>query len=132
MHKEAWLIFRDGDHRLGSILRKDFGHVNVLFKDDYNWIEIAPDKYALKVEIFPFSITEDVPSFLIKAGMRVFKVVYEEEIKSKFFPRLLIGFSCVSFIKYFLGYKDYSITPYGLCKNLTKLKKNIIQYGEVL
>jgi len=37
----------------------------------------------------------------------------------------------VSFVKYFLGYKDLSVTPYQLLKRLRKLKKNIINIEEL-
>ncbi len=132
MIKEAWLIFRDGKHKLQRILKSKFGHISLLYKDDFNWILISPNEDNLEVVILPYNIKANAPTWLAaNKTMIVVKVIYKIKEKSDKFPRLLIGFTCVSFVKYFLGYKDFSVTPYQLYKNLRKLKKNIIQCGEL-
>ncbi len=132
MNKEAWLIFRNGEHKLQRILKDGYGHVSILYKDDYNWILIAPNERSLEVIILPYATTDNAPGWLSKSKeMKLLKLTYRDMSKNTKFPRLLIGFTCVTFVKYFIGYKDFSVTPYQLYKSLLKMNKNIIK-SEVL
>ena len=132
MNKVLWLIFRSGCHKFRRFMKDGYGHVSIIYKDDFNWILLAPNEYSLEVFILPYSTKDNAPGWLAKSdSMKVFRVEYKETSKSKRFPRLLIGFTCVSFVKYFLGYKDLSITPFQLLNNLRKLKKNIINFEEL-
>jgi len=132
MNKEAWLIFRNGEHKLQRFLKDGFGHIAILYKDEFNWVLIAPNEFSLEVIILPYHVNDPAPRWLANdEEMTVIKVYYEEMNRSTKCPRFLIGFTCVTFVKYFLGYKDYSVTPWKLYKNLKRLKKNIIKVEKV-
>lgn len=126
MIKEAWLIFRSGKHRLQRFMKDGYGHVSIIYKDEFNWIFITPNEYDMEIVILPYSVEDEAAQWLaLNDSMVVVRVVYNIEKIGKRFPRFLIGFTCVSFIKYFLGYKDFSVTPYQLLNGLMKCKKNI-------
>ena len=128
MNKEAWLVFRNGGHKLQWMMKDGFGHVAVLYADKDQWVLIAPNEYVLEVIILDYKQSDNAPQWLANSkDFTILKVTYEETSRLTKFPRLLIGFTCVSFVKYFLGYKDCTITPYGLYKSLHKLKRNIIK-----
>lgn len=132
MIKSAWLIFRNGEHRLQRILKDGFGHITILCRDDFNWILISPNTGILETIILPYQVEQDAPQWLANGkDFTVVKVDYEDKNEARWFPRFLIGFTCVSFTKYFLGYKDYSCTPYRLYQNLKKLTKNIVKVEEL-
>lgn len=132
MISECWLIFRNGDHKLGPILKDGFGHVSLIYQGDEKWIFITPRYNIMKVVELPYANEKNAPKWLSdKKEYTVLKVTYNNEVKPCIFPRFMTGFTCVSFVKYFLGYKDYSITPYRFYKNLLKLKKNIIDVEEL-
>ena len=132
MNNTAWLIFRDGNHKFKRILKKGYGHVSIIYKDKFNWILVAPKERKLEIVILPYRTEDKADEWLaVSKEMTVYKIIYDEKNSNYFFPRFLIGFSCVSFVKYFLGYKDYSVTPYQLCKNLIKHKHNIISYEQI-
>ena len=132
MIKEAWIVFRNGEHKCHRILKDGFGHITILYRDEFNWILISPNSRILEIIILPYKTEQDAPQWLANGKQfTVIKVNYRDENEARWFPRFLIGFTCVSFTKYFLGYKDYSMTPYRLYKNLKKLTKNIIKVEEL-
>lgn len=132
MQNEAWLIFREGDHKLRWLFKEGYGHVSILYKDGFNWMLIAPKERELEIIILPYDAKEDAPQWIANSEyMTIYKIDYNKNTKNYLFPRFLIGFSCVSLVKYFLGYKDYSITPYKLLKNLRKYKQNIINVKQI-
>lgn len=132
MIKEAWLVFRKAEHKIQGILKDGFGHITILFRDEFNWVLMSPNAGILETIILPYQVEQNAPKWLANGKQfTVIKVTYEARGKAGFFPRFLIGITCVSFVKYFLGYKDYSLTPYKLYKNLKKLNKNIIKVEQL-
>ncbi len=128
MNKEAWIIFRNGDHKLQVILKEGFGHVCLLYKDAFNWILVVPKEGQLEIVILPYKVDDDAPRWVaMSEEMEVLKVTYRDGTDNGLFPRFLVGFTCVSLVKYFIGFKDLSVTPWQLFKSLNKLKKNIIK-----
>jgi len=132
MVKEAWIIFRNGEHKLQRILKDGFGHITILYRDKFNWMLLSPNSGILETIILPYGRDENAPQWLANSPkFTVLGVSYNDKSDVRWFPRFLIGFTCVSFTKYFLGYKGYSITPYGLYKSLKKLTRNIIKVEEL-
>lgn len=128
MIKEAWLIFRDGNHKLQPILKEGFGHISVLCRGDEKWMLVTPKENIMKIILLPYHNDLDAPGWLAaNKDFTIVRVLYETEIKKCWFPRFMTGFTCVSFVKYFIGYKDYSVTPYKLYKNLLKVDRNILE-----
>lgn len=132
MIREAWLVFRNGEHKLKRILKDGFGHITILYRDEFNWILISPNTGILETIILPYQVEQNAPQWLANGeSFTVVRVDYEDKNEARWFPRFLIGFTCVSFTKYFLGYKDYSCTPYRLYQNLKMLPKNIVKVEEL-
>lgn len=128
MIKKAWLIFRNGDHLFQPILKDGFGHISLIYQGKEKWIFVTPKDRIMRIIELPYDNSKDAPSWLAaNKDMTVVKVTYEDEIKNCLFPRFMTGFTCVSFVKYFIGYKDFSVTPYKFYKNLFKLRKNILE-----
>ena len=127
---EAWLVFREGHHKFQRIIKKGWGHISIIYKDKYNWLLVMPSEVDVKIFIMPYPVSKNVPALINSDKMKVVKVIYGAS-QSKRFCRILIGFTCVSFVKYFLGYKDWSITPHQLYKSLCRLKKNIIKVERI-
>lgn len=127
--ERAWLIFREGKHKLRWFLKKDFGHVNCLIRDQYNWIILNPADSKLEIEVLPYSVDEDIPQRLANLGDRIIlEVEYQLTKKRPAFARFSIGFTCVTLVKYYLGMRTFVFTPFQLYKKLlyNKRTKGII------
>lgn len=119
--QEYWIVFHKTHTFMRHFLKKDFGHCFVITRDQFNWIMLDARQNKLKFEIPSFRIDSDLPRLMIRNGNRVIKVQMEENHK-KWFMKL--GFyNCVNFVKYTIGLKAFSITPYQLYKKLIKIKK---------
>ena len=124
LRHEVFLIFKHGEgYWLQKFLRKGFGHVLMLTKDQYNWIALDPHRLKLCVVIPPYPATDDVPRMLVKDGYTVLKIVFFERSTMKRIRHSRLN-NCVSFIKYALGIRVRAITPYGLFKRLLRLTEN--------
>lgn len=133
MNKEVWLVFRNGQHIFERFFKDGFGHVSLLFRGVTHWVLVSPNERSMDVIELPYKIEDNAPQWLAndKEMFFVVKVIYEQVVVRTKIPRFFIGFTCVSFAKYYLGYKDLSVTPYGLYKNLKKQKKNIIKVEDL-
>jgi len=124
-----WLVFRSSPNVLGRyVLKREFGHILVIGRDDFNWYQVDPTVAQLKFKIMPYYTDRNVPSEIRdKYGWRVVKIEREirplEHVNKKAFRMLLptIG-SCVKVVKYIVGIPYFKgLTPYGLYKNLIDL-----------
>jgi hypothetical protein len=118
---DVWLVFKQGEgYWLQKFLKTGFGHVLMVYKDEYNWIFHDPHKLKLSSGICPYQVHEPVPRMLRKEGFNVIKITFFDRCTSKKIRHSRLN-NCVSFIKYALGMRLYPITPYGLFKKLLRL-----------
>lgn len=121
--KEMWLLFRDGNHPLKYFLRKKFGHVYILMRDNFGfWLLIDPMDAYMKHVVLNNNKEDNVPQLLNKNGIRVLRVVVrrkEERIQG---IRIFALVNCVTIVKYMLGVKFWVFTPYQLYKRLVKMQ----------
>lgn len=116
-----YLIFRQGKYKLATFTKKHFGHIDVLFKDEFNWMAVTASYNRLIVKIMPWSSTVDLPNHLSQhPALKVLEVKIEDG-PEKFFSHLPIHWvNCMSVTKYLLGIRNWSLTPYQLYKWLLK------------
>lgn len=124
MIKVAFVIFRDGTMRWNRIFKKGFGHVSVMYKDDFNWVAICPDVTILSINILPYSASIDIIEQLMAyPEFTILEVKVRVSPSGRWWARFMPGFTCVSLTKYYLGLRWLNITPYSLYKRL--LRKNM-------
>ncbi len=120
---DVWLIFKPGEgYWLNRFLKKGFGHVLMLSRDQYNWIYHDPHKLRMTYGIPPYQVTDDLPHLLVEEGFTVIKIrFFDRDTTQKIHHSWL--HNCVAFIKYALGINIRCLTPYGLYKKLLALNK---------
>lgn len=120
---DYWLVFKQSEgYWLQKFLKKGFGHVFVITKDDYNWIVIDPHKLKLMTVIAPYQTSENFPRLLVNDGYKVLKVTTYDRKTSNKLCYWQFNF-CVPIVKYILGIKVKSWTPYGLYKKMLRLNE---------
>lgn len=134
---ESWLIFKQTNgYWLRKFLKHGFGHVLLLQHDGYNWIAHDPHRLRMVFAIPPYKVSEDLPRLMVKDGFRVLKVTSFDRATTKKISYFRLD-HCVSFIKYAMGWRFYTQTPYGLYKKLLRLSerekfKNGIRTVEII
>ncbi len=122
LEKEYWIIFTQGiTHWITRWLKRDFSHIWLLTKDEFNWIAINPTRRYLQFEILPLSIAEDpFKHYDIKAGA-ILKITFtNRDDKTQFGSVGLLN--CVTWSKYVLGLRIWCLTPFGLYRRLLRFK----------
>ena len=120
---DVWLIFKQGEgYWLQKFLKRGFGHVLILQNDGYNWIYLDPHRLRLVTGIPPYQVSEDLPRMLVHDGFTVLKLTFFDRSTMKKIRHSRLN-NCVSFVKYALGIKVRTITPYGLFKKLLRLSE---------
>jgi hypothetical protein len=123
LHYDMWLIFKQGEgYWMQRFLKKGFGHVLLLTKDQYNWIYLDPHKLRLTCGIPPYTVDDNLPKMLKDEGYTVIQVTFFDRDTHKKLRHSRLN-NCVSFVKYAMGIKLWAFTPYGLYKKLLRLNK---------
>lgn len=119
--REYWVVFTQGTHLISKVLKKNFSHIYIITRDQYNWMIINPLRLRLNVEIGNFPLDVDVPRLIPLSSDRVIKVkMYDRPTKKQFG---YFGFiNCVTYTKYILGLRLSALTPFQLYKKLLRLK----------
>lgn len=120
---EYWITFTRSTHWTGKLLKKNYGHVYVTTRDQFNWIVLNPQRAYMRIEIAPYPVTHDVPMMLAMDGDTVIKLVFHPRHTVKQF-RYLGGLHCLTYAKYLLGLPLGGVTPYAFSKKLLSLSKN--------
>tara|TARA_R110000787_G_scaffold35454_1_gene91057 strand:+ start:3702 stop:4121 length:420 start_codon:yes stop_codon:yes gene_type:complete len=117
----AYVLARPNEIRwLKPFLNKEIGHLTLAFKDLNNKIVIVdPTIYGC----IPGAITavkseEELVEWVHEFGFKILKLPrYTQRKISVGYPSIT---SCVSFIKYAIGYQNLSITPYQLWRRFMR------------
>ncbi len=131
--KEYWIGFRAAQYFIRHLMKKDFGHVYIIAKDQFNWVQIDPRNASLEVCILAFKPEDDVPEILNeKYGHRFIRVEVEQKINK--WPNLnpFKMIHCVNIVKYILGIKMWAVTPYKLYKKLLKMTPRQLKKRRIL
>lgn len=118
--QEYWIIFCKSNTFIKHFLKKDFGHVCVLTKDNHNWMLFDPAKTQWRNKILPYTTDENVPRILSNQATAIVKItLYPRDFgrQHKYFGITM----CVNHILYYLGLPLCVLTPYGLYKKLLRL-----------
>lgn len=121
-----WLYFEQGQHWTRHFCKKDFSHLSVLFEREGRWMILNPNQHQLEVFVY----AELAKPVNVQGKAKILKVttcIY----KSKHINmRLLCGRWCVPIVKYITGIGGWSLTPYGLYKELCAMAKyNVYSHG---
>lgn len=137
-NKEIWIIFSEGTNFFYKyFMKKWFGHVTILTHDNFNWMLVDPSYTEMTVSIISYKISDDVPRLFLNENpnLKIIKLVKKDDFKcnphlsiiKSFFPRVV---SCISLVKYCVGLKGWSLTPYQLYCHLIKMKDNPSRFYE--
>lgn len=119
--KDSWIVFCDSDDWKNRILKKNFRHVFVVTRDEFNWYMINPDWRYLNVKILPFKTSYNVPQQMLSSDNRILHVKHEE-CTNKHLLCIIKLFTCVEIAKYTMGISMFALTPYALFKKLKRLE----------
>ena len=119
----VWLIFRETKLPLLRFLRKPFGHVIGITRDDFNWLVVDPMHFRLRSFILDYPAKENLPDIIKRheKNVRILKIVIDDTYEPVHIFRLSL-FTCVSVMKYYLGVRLFAFTPYRLYKKLLKMQ----------
>ncbi len=130
VYEEYWLVFKVAEHWIHNFLKKDFSHVYVVTKDQFNWIRLNPLNEQLEVRLMPYNKSHDIGRQIYnESGHRVIKIRTKIDPDKKNSLKLFHILSCVSITKYITGIRMRCFTPYQLFKKLRKMKK-LERYGK--
>jgi hypothetical protein len=122
-YREYWVVFSESKHWSGNLLAKNCSHCYVITRDKFNWIKLDGQQRRLGVEILPYRHDEDAPRIEAKHLNKILHVkMYRGSTKGV--HKLLGLTNCVTFVKYVLGVKVWSLTPYQLFKALLRLDRS--------
>jgi hypothetical protein len=115
MRREVFFIFRDGKHFFQRFLKKGFGHVTILQRDAYNWMQVDHynDGCCIKIPGIASDNMQLIESHIMQCNT-VLKICYKIKHRNIFSLSIIHPINCVSMAKYFLGVKNSCLTPYGL------------------
>lgn len=114
-----WLYFEEGKHWTRHFCKKGFSHVSVLFLKKGRWMILNPNQHQLEIIVYG----ENKEPKIVPKEVRILKVTTFEDKKKHVNMRLFYGLSCVPIIKYITGIRGWSLTPYGLYKELCAMAK---------
>lgn len=114
-----WLYFEQGQHWTRHFCKKGFSHLSILFMREGRWVILNPNKYQLEVYIFK----EGIEPSPLPEDVRILKVITVADKTKSVNMRPLCGLWCTTIIKYATGIGGWSVTPYGLYKELCAMAK---------
>lgn len=130
--KTCWIVFKPGTHLLSNILKKDYAHVYLLYKDKYNWIKVDPSQSSLDVTILPVPASKNIIDIFSKVDsvtsiVKISTTIHKNKVIN-YNPFNIIN--CVNVVKYYCGIQSWVCTPYQLYKLFCKLScTNNTKYG---
>ena len=131
INKEFWLLFCNGNNFISNnFLKRGFGHIKILSKENNKWMLIDPSFNFLNIRLLDCNSSIDLPKIYLKknlcySAVRIEKIIdlnvnSNKEIVHSLIPRFV---SCVSFVKYAYDIKVRAFTPYQLFMRLYKMSK---------
>lgn len=115
---EYYVVFTQGVHWIAKLLRRNFSHIYVLTKDQYNWLLLNPTRLYLQAMIPPAPVSQ-FPGDMIHHNDSVIKIVFRQRNSRKQFGYVGL-LNCVTWTKYMLGLRVSSLTPWRLYNRLLK------------
>lgn len=117
---EYYIVFTQGAHLISKVLRKNFSHIYLLTRDEYNWILLNPTRLYLQV-VLPASDITQLPAEIIKPDDTVLKLTFKQ--RNSLTQYGYVGLlNCVTWTKYMLGLRVSSLTPWRLYKRLLRIQ----------
>jgi len=117
-----WVVFsNDTDIGFLKLLRIGFRHCFVIIKQNDSWMIVDPRANQTDITILPHPPHFNLPRFFMGEGKTVCKItgIITPHKIAPLFPM-----SCVETVKRVIGlHKRFIVTPYGLYRYLTKIKK---------
>ena len=123
-----YICFHNTNRWYRRFLKNGFQHCFLLINDGIQWMEVSPTLNQCNVIIIPFAGDEEnkVMEFYFKR-INKFSVI-EVIMRNDFIPRSWVRIpSCVSIIKYIMGIRLRSFTPYSFYKHLLRLNRHIVK-----
>ena len=117
---ECYVIFTKSEHWYQIFLKKDFGHLYLLMKDDFNWLVLNPRRLFLHWEILPIPASKDAWKIITSKSDHVIQINLHQRDNIISFG--IFGFrTCTTLVQYMLGLKLKCVTPWSLFKRLLRL-----------
>lgn len=128
VYRESWILFRDSPNWHQRLLKRGFGHVSILMKDEFNWIHVEPVFPTPKIEILDWGADEDVISNLSD----IYTIVHCNvpiKIKPYTYGIGLRFITCINLVRYIAGVKATGFTPFHFYCNLLKSSEGKLVNG---
>lgn len=136
--REFWIGFSDTEYFMKYLFKEGFGHVYIITKDEWNWMILDPRNGYLDMSIIPIKVSEDLPQKIMEHNKHHL-IRVKTQLPLKKWPNLNIfrSISCMNIIKYVLGVKLFTWSPYHLHCRLKKMSergipKNPLKEVEIL
>lgn len=118
---EYWIVFTQGHtHWITRWLKRDFSHIYLITRDEYNWLAMNPTRLYLQVFIPPERASHPFPANVIREGDTVLRITFRRRDDTRQFGSVGM-LNCVTWARYILGLRLWCVTPYGLYRKLVRL-----------
>ena len=126
---DYWVVFTQGTHFISRVLKPGFSHVYVITHDKYNWITLDPQRLKLAVTIEPYAISTHLPAELMLADSHILHIKMDKLDTNPQFG--LFGLThCVTYVRYILGLRLPTLTPFSLYNKLLMLSpRDMLKHG---
>ncbi|MHA1447898.1 MAG: hypothetical protein ACTSP4_00560 [Candidatus Hodarchaeales archaeon] len=119
---EFYVIFIEGNAWWRYLLKDGFGHIYVMYKDNYNWMMFDPAQDRLNIEILPYSaqktsIGEIIERTQLLQDSTILKLRTFTEKRLLTCPPIK-WVTCTDIAKYIMGIECGGKTPYAFYKKL--------------
>ena len=120
--QEFWIIFTKGNAWYTKLLKRGFGHMIVVTRDQYNWIILDPQHLMLKITIPAAPVDKDLPRAIAYEHDRIIKLSFCNRATHPSFGMFGLR-TCVTMVKYMLGLRVWALTPYALFRKLLRFNQ---------
>lgn len=121
MVSDYYVVFTQGVSGIyPKILKRNFSHIYIITKDQFNWILLNPTRLYLQPVILPCSIDELPFNQVCKYDDTVLHVRFGKRDDTQLYGKFGM-LNCVTLAKYMLGLRVNCLTPFSLYKRLLNL-----------
>jgi hypothetical protein len=121
---EYYVIFTQGvTHWITRYLRRNFSHIVLVTRDEYNWIILNPTRLYLQVIIPPVQIKDSPLPLCTQSGDSILHIKFKKRDDTQQFGSLGL-LNCVTWSKYMLGLRIKCLTPFRLYQRLLNFNQS--------
>ena len=118
----GWFVFEPSTTRIARFLKRGFGHLFFLSRDEYSWYTFNPLERHLDFQILGATLEIAVEKIALERATKVIEIEYRPKVIGKKSYKWLAPSNCVTVMQYLVGLNGFSFTPYHFYKQLRRME----------